>query len=57
MRYLLLTNEELHEIIEFSTNDRMVSMALELEEYRRIMGPLGCQWLDAKDRGGDADAG
>ena len=61
MRYLLLTDDELTEIVQQEgqsdakplaarrvlrrADDYMTSMALELQEYRRIHGPLGCQWL------------
>ena len=50
-RYLLLTEDELQEIIDkerlpvMATKHYFLSMALELREYRKIYGPLGCQWL------------
>lgn len=55
-RYLLLATDELQEIVEIETganvmepqrSAREVSMALELLEYRKILGPLdpGLKWL------------
>ena len=55
-RYLLLTDDELTEIVQQEGQSDakplahyMTSMALELQEYRKIHGPLGCQWLSANE--------
>lgn len=46
MRYRLVSATELDELIanSFSTNITR-SMALEIQQYRRVYGPLGCEWL------------
>lgn len=54
MRLTLLTNQELEKIvhtdevngIQESTLKVMKVMAMEILEYRRAYGPLGCEWLE-----------
>ena len=56
-KYELLTQEHLEEIQDAASGrsknvpvdvsiDHIASMALELLEYRKIHGPLGCDWLE-----------
>lgn len=50
-KYELLTKEHLEhfiETVEKANPDEATSMALELLEYRRAYGPLGCQWLESE---------
>lgn len=56
-KYMLLTTDELDLAVEkpnilFQSNDfdyqYAIAMALELKEYRKLCGPLGCIWLDNK---------
>ena len=52
MKYLLLTTEHIEAIAEESPKetpakqDEIVSMAMEVLEYRRAYGPLGCTYLE-----------
>lgn len=32
------------------TRDESISMAMELMEYRKIYGPLGCAWLENAEK-------
>lgn len=56
MRLVLLTDAELLKIVESDdaslpeyfkeTMQTMKVMAMEILEYRRAYGPLGCEWLE-----------
>ena len=51
MRHYLLSSSELSEIIRKDgiLADQKVAMALELQEYRKIYGALGCQYLETPE--------
>jgi hypothetical protein len=54
MRLNLLTNQELEKIVDTDEVNNipdsiirvMKVMAVEILEYRRAYGPLGCEWLE-----------
>jgi hypothetical protein len=46
MNLSLLSDLEISEIIaDNQSHNHSKSMALEIQQYRRVYGPLGCEWL------------